>query len=94
MDAEPTVVVVSDDPEWCRTTLDFPTRVRVISEELSGAEQLHLLALCQHHVLSNSSFSFWGAWLAETPAQRVIAPRRWFTDGRGFAFPPAHWTLT
>ena len=36
------------------------------------------MTLYRHHIIANSSFSWWGAWLAEQPGQVVCAPRRWF----------------
>lgn len=43
--------------------------------------ELELMAACRAHILANSSFSWWGAWL-DTRSGPVIAPRRWFTDAR------------
>ena len=76
------IVVFSDDIPWCRNHLRFHGDV-VFSEGLGPHEDLWLMSQCAHHVIANSSFSWWGAWLAN--AGRVIAPAVWFgPDG-----PPA-----
>ncbi len=75
------VFVFSDDPTWARAnlTLDLPSTV-VSDGNLSPAEEIHLMSLCRHHVIANSTFSWWGAWLNERVDKLVIAPRRWFNN--------------
>lgn len=72
--------VFSDDPRWVREHLDLPTST-VFIDHNTGREShfdLQLMARCQHHVIANSSFSWWGAWLNRSPAKIVVAPDRWF----------------
>jgi len=80
-DAE--LFVFSDDPGWCRDHLRLRARVEIASDEDSGdaVADLHLMALCRHQVISNSSFGWWGAWLSGGDDQIVVAPRRWFRVG-------------
>ena len=75
----------SDDPTW--TTQALAPRVGelvVVDHNLGEHSHLdmRLMAMCRHHVIANSSFSWWGAWLDARPNKRVITPRRWFIDGR------------
>lgn len=63
---------------------------------LSAIEQLHLLASCDHAVIANSSFAWWGAWLGDHRQQQVtdqrvvVAPRPWVTESDDIL--PSRWT--
>ena len=70
--------VFSNDPDWARA--HFDQKGCVVPEggtEAAGYEDLYLMSKCQHHIIANSSFSWWGAWLSENPKKLVIAPDRW-----------------
>lgn len=79
----PTFFVFSDDMAWCRENFkgDEFRFVDVNGIDAAVAD-LHLISTCRHHVIANSSFSWWGAWLARHPDQQVIAPHPWYADGR------------
>ena len=77
------VFVFSDDPEWCRDTFTWGIPAEVV--DLSGhghapAVDLWLLSQGKRFVISNSSFGWWGAWLAGVAPENVVAPRQWFAD--------------
>lgn len=78
----PTVYVFSDDPQWAKDNLPLPFEKVVV--DFNGPdtdyEDLRLMSLCQHNVLANSSFSWWGAWLNQNPDKRVAGPKDWFSD--------------
>ena len=80
--ATPTFFIFSDDPDWVSANLDigFPVRVVRHNGVERAADDLRLMAACRHHILANSSFSWWGAWLNPSPEKIVVAPRRWFRD--------------
>lgn len=45
--------------------------------DLSDSSSMLLMSLCDHHIIANSSFSWWGAWLSQKKGD-VVAPRQWF----------------
>lgn len=75
------VFVFTDDPEWAKGNLQeliAPNPMTVVSNpELKDFEELTLMSMCRHHIIANSSFSWWAAWLNDDPAKIVTAPRRW-----------------
>ena len=77
---QPQFFLFSDDPAWTgqNLRLRFPASLVESAGDEDAAEHLQLMSLCRHHVIANSSFSWWGAWLNPRPDKRVIAPRRWF----------------
>jgi hypothetical protein len=77
-----TLFVFSDDQEWVRAHMPFahPTVHVDCNPPDRGVWDMHLMKHCRHHVVANSSFSWWGAWLNPSPDKIVAAPRRWFTD--------------
>jgi hypothetical protein len=77
-----TVFVFSDDPAEAEAVLDFIPRDRLVhvrGDPDKPWEDMALMARCRHHVIANSSFSWWGAWLNPSADKVVIAPRDWFT---------------
>lgn len=73
-------IVFSDEPEWAREHLHADAPLTVLPVR-SGPEDLVLMAQCRHHIIANSSFSWWGAWLNPSVTKLVVAPQRWFSDG-------------
>lgn len=69
-------IVVSDDIKWCKEHLKFKNIIFV--ENSSPVIDLFIQSLCQNNIISNSSFSWWGAFLNNNPKKKVIAPANWF----------------
>lgn len=71
--------IFSDNPQWAKANLNLPAPCRYVADECpcSDVEEMLLMASCQHHVIANSSFSWWGAWLGRNPKKVVVAPRIW-----------------
>lgn len=77
----------SDDIEWCRSyikTSELDSHITVkYSEYKSPKEDIEIMSGCEHNIISNSSFSWWGAWLNRNPNKIVISPHKnnWFGPG-------------
>lgn len=72
------VIIFSDDPEWCKEQNVFSDERFMVSESEDHYVDLCLMSLCKHHIIANSSFSWWGAWLSGS--DNVIAPIKWFGE--------------
>jgi hypothetical protein len=76
------VLVLSDDLNWARTHLPRvkPLIFPEVLTNRSGIADLWLMTHAKNHIIANSSFSWWGAWLAHSRNGKKIAPRKWFND--------------
>jgi hypothetical protein len=80
--ANPHFYVFSDDIAWSRENLDFGGAPRFFINHNTGSESykdLLLMSHCHNHIIANSSFSWWGAWLNPRESKQVIAPGEWLT---------------
>jgi hypothetical protein len=77
---DPYFFVFSDDPQWAQANLklEHPTTFVTHNGPDKNYEDLRLMSLCHHHIIANSTFSWWGAWLGVNPEKIVIAPEKWF----------------
>lgn len=77
----PWFVFFSNDSDWIAQ--NFPGDNRTVTRfpaDSPPCEDMLSMALCRHHILANSGYGWWGAWLAEHPDQTVIVPRPWLRD--------------
>ena len=81
----PKFFIFTQDYDWFEKNinLNYPYRFVDSKENMKymdhdPAQILHLMSLCKHFVISNSTFSWWGAWLSENTNKKIIAPSPWF----------------
>jgi len=80
----PHFFIFSDDIQWVKSHMEMGAQCQYV-EHNHGTESyndMRLMSRCKHHIIANSSFSWWGAWLGENLNKIVIAPNGWFSDQR------------
>lgn len=97
--ADSRFLVFSDTPkdiEWCRQNI----RAGQVhfSEGHNDIQDMVIMSACDHHIIANSTFSWWAAWLNQRPGRRVISPRQWTSPDWKAPLPtddllPADWEL-
>mgnify|MGYP003393973417 CR=1 FL=1 len=91
----PTYFVFSDDIDWARENIktDFPTEYIGQGPD-KNYEDMELMRLCEHRILANSTFGWWGAWLSDTYRTGItIAPKQWNIKLNTKDLLPTHWTV-
>jgi len=81
---EPHFFVFSDDHHWTKENIicDAPTTYVTANTNDNGIFDMVLMSQCRHHIIANSSFSWWGAWLNPSQDKIVVAPERWFSGAK------------
>ena len=78
---DPVYYVFSDDIPWCQTNFrpEGETVVFVDQKYTGPKAQYYLMLMkeCKHHIIPNSTYPWWGAWLCENRSKVVVAPKRW-----------------
>ncbi|MFC5863970.1 alpha-1,2-fucosyltransferase [Acidicapsa dinghuensis] len=93
----PTFFVFSDDMKFARKHLSDDNNIEFVdhNSDATAHEDLRLMSMCRHHVIANSTFSWWGAWLNRRHDKIVVAPKYWHLTSSSYhpdLFPP-DWIL-
>ena len=76
----PVFFVFSDDIAWCKENIHFPDWIEAVYVDYNGNaghEDMRLMYSCSHHIIANSSFSWWWAFLGRNPDKVILAPKKW-----------------
>lgn len=78
----PIFFVFSDDISWVKENLKINFQCEYVDHNrgVESYNDMRLMSLCKHHIIANSSFSWWGAWLNSNHEKMVVAPRQWFAN--------------
>ncbi len=73
--------VFTSDKQWCEENVSGD-RFHLVDtgEENEDAVDLLLMSMCKHHILANSSFSWWSAWINDSPEKTVLVPPKWLNN--------------
>lgn len=80
---KPIFILFSDDPNWVLNHISPSLENSILVDwnvKDDSWKDMMLMSNCSHHIIANSSFSWWGAWLGTNPDKIVIAPQKWFLD--------------
>lgn len=72
------IIVFSDDIEWCIYNIIDPRIIHYSNN--SDLIDMYLMSICDHNIITNSTFSWWGAYLNKNNNKIVISPSKWMTD--------------
>jgi len=73
--------IFSDDIKWCKENLKINGAIYVDNiDKKTPYEDVYLMSLCNHNIIANSSFSWWGGWLNSNLGKIVVAPIKWFEN--------------
>lgn len=79
----PLFVFFSNDMEWCRANFSMKNALYVDWNKGNNSyKDMQMMSCCKHHIIANSSFSWWGAWLNPSRDKIVVSPKKWINDSK------------
>lgn len=73
----------SDDINWVKSEFKDVSHSKLFIDNNKNEDSwkdMHVMSMCKHNIIANSSFSWWSAWLNSNPNKCVIAPKYWFSN--------------
>jgi len=94
----PVFFIFSDDIVWVKNNFNFNHRTYFVSSQnlqQSMLTDFGLMSICKHHIIANSTFSWWPAWLNDHKDKIVIAPENWYKINNALAkrILPKEWII-
>lgn len=79
----PQFYIFSNDLDWVKNNLKMPQELPFVyvnntDNANTTLADLYLMSSCKHHIIANSTFSWWGAWLNPSRDKKVIGPKKWY----------------
>ena len=77
----PIYYIFSDDVEWCKKNILISTKHFFVEQNKDTSfENMELMSLCKHNIISNSTYDWWGAMLNKSKQKIVISPKLWMPE--------------
>lgn len=67
-----------DDLMWIKNNMKLPGTVQYVDQDGSEIDDFYLMSRCKHHIISNSTYSWWSSYIAREPDKIVVAPLFWY----------------
>ena len=89
----PVFYIFSDDIEWCRKNIKLSDKYFFVeANKDTPFENMELMSLCKHNIISNSTYEWWGAFLNKNKQKIVIYPKKWkFYETKKNKLIPSEW---
>lgn len=88
------IFIFSNDINWCKNNFNFKNLIFIEQKGHwidSAIKELKLMSMCENNIISNSSFSWWGAWLNKNSEKKVVCPIKWFGSIPDCDIKPENW---
>lgn len=78
MPSDSIFIIFSDDKEWIRENFKEEDGKYLLADPSVDYDDMIMMSLCSNNIIGNSTFSWWGAWLNDSPTKQIITPEKWF----------------